>query len=42
MKFNNGLQLAFEEENIVADLETELKDVYKSFDYQEFKPNSNL
>ena len=39
-EIQQGLQLAFEEENIVANLDTELKDVYKEFDYHEVKPNS--
>lgn len=41
-EIQNGLDLAFAEEAIVADLETELKDVYKSFDYQEIKPSQSL
>ena len=41
-EIQNGLDLAFSEDAIVADLETELKDVYKSFDYQEIKPNQSL
>ena len=41
-EIQNGLDLAFAENAIVADLETELKDVYKSFDYQEIKPNQSL
>ena len=41
-EIQNGLDLAFAEDAIVADLETELKDVYKSFDYQEIKPNQSL
>ncbi|MGB0186112.1 MAG: alpha-ketoacid dehydrogenase subunit alpha/beta [Flavobacteriaceae bacterium] len=39
-EIQQGLQLAFEEEDIVANLDTELKDVYKEFDYQEVKSNS--
>ena len=41
-EIQNGLDLAFAEKAIVADLETELKDVYKTFDYQEIKPNQSL
>lgn len=41
-EIQNGLDLAFAENAILADLETELKDVYKSFDYQEIKPNQSL
>ena len=41
-EIQNGLDLAFAENAIVADLETELRDVYKSFDYQEIKPNQSL
>ena len=41
-EIQNGLDLAFAEDAIVADLETELKDVYKSFDYHEIKPNQSL
>ena len=41
-EIQNGLDLAFAEDAIVADLETELNDVYKSFDYQEIKPNQSL
>jgi len=41
-EIQNGLDLAFAEDTIVADLETELKDVYKSFDDQEIKPNQSL
>lgn len=41
-EIQNGLDLAFAEDAIVADLETELKDVYKSFDDHEIKPNQSL
>ena len=41
-EIQNGLDLAFADDAIVADLETELNDVYKSFDYQEIKPNQSL
>ena len=41
-EIQNGLDLAFAEDAIVADLETELEDVYKSFDYREIKPNQSL
>lgn len=38
-EINNGLDLAFAEEVIEADLSTELNDVYQSFIYQEVTPN---
>ena len=41
-EIQNGLDSAFAEKAIVADLKTELKDVYKTFDYQEIKPNHSL
>ena len=41
-EIQNGLDSAFAEKAIVADLKTELKDVYKAFDYQEIKPNQSL
>ena len=37
----DGLQTASEEPAIIPDLETELADVYKSFEYKETKPTSN-
>ncbi len=40
-EIQHGLELAFNENNIIADLETELKDLYKEFDYQEVKPNQS-
>lgn len=40
-EIQHGLELAFNENNIIADLETELKDVYKEFDYKEVKPNQS-
>jgi len=40
-EIQDGLQLAFDEPEIVPDLETELADVYKPFDYKETKPTSN-
>ena len=39
-EINEHLQMAFEEEKIIPNLETELNDVYKSFEYQETKPSS--
>ena len=41
-EIQNGLDSAFAEKAIVADLKTELKDIYKTFDYQEIKPNQSL
>jgi 2-oxoisovalerate dehydrogenase E1 component len=41
-EIKNSLDFAFNEENIIADLETELKDVYKEFDYREVYPNQSL
>ena len=37
----DGLQTASEEPAIIPDLETELADVYKPFDYKDIKPTSN-
>ena len=37
----DGLQTASEEAAIIPDLETELADVYKPFEYKETKPTSN-
>lgn len=39
-EIHEHLQMAFDEEPIVANLETELKDVYKTFDFKEIQPNS--
>ncbi|MFT7073145.1 thiamine pyrophosphate-dependent enzyme [Patiriisocius sp. Uisw_017] len=39
-EIDGGLNLAFAEETVKADLSTELNDVFKSFEYQEVKPNS--
>ncbi|WP_339885641.1 dehydrogenase E1 component subunit alpha/beta [Polaribacter vadi] len=39
-EINEHLQRAFDEEKIIPNLETELKDVYKPFKYQETKPSS--
>ena len=38
-EINEHLQIAFDEEKIIPNLETELNDVFKSFDYQEEKPS---
>jgi 2-oxoisovalerate dehydrogenase E1 component len=38
-EINEHLQIAFDEEKIIPNLETELNDVYKSFEYQEEKPS---
>jgi len=40
-EINEHLQMAFDEEAIIPNESTELHDVYKDFDYQEIKPNSN-
>jgi len=40
-EINEHLQMAFDEDVIVPNESTELNDVYKAFDYQEFKPNTN-
>lgn len=37
-----GLQIAFDEPEIIPDLETELADVYKPFEYKAIEPTSNL
>jgi len=39
-EINEHLQLAFDEEKIIPNLESELNDVYKTFEYQETKPSS--
>jgi 2-oxoisovalerate dehydrogenase E1 component len=39
-EINEHLQIAFDEEKIIPNLETELHDVYKPFLYQEVKPSS--
>jgi len=39
-EINEHLKLAFDEEKIIPNLETEINDVYKDFDYQEVKPSS--
>ncbi len=41
-EINENLQLAFDEDAVSANESKELGDVYKNFDYQEFKPNSNF
>jgi 2-oxoisovalerate dehydrogenase E1 component len=41
-EIDEGLELAYAEEPIVPNESIELNDVYKSFEYQEFKPNSAL
>jgi len=40
-EIQDGLQTASEEPAIIPDLESELADVYKSFEYKETKPTSN-
>ena len=39
-EIQTGLQLAFNEAAVTADLETELKDVYKAYNFQETTPNN--
>ncbi|WP_026777734.1 thiamine pyrophosphate-dependent enzyme [Polaribacter sp. Hel_I_88] len=39
-EINEHLQLAFDEEKIIPNLETELNDVYKPFENQEIKPSA--
>ena len=39
-EIQTGLQLAFNEAAVTADLETELKDVYKAYNFQEITPNN--
>ncbi|WCO03243.1 alpha-ketoacid dehydrogenase subunit alpha/beta [Psychroserpens ponticola] len=39
-EINENLQIAFDEAPIVADLTTELNDIYKPFEYKEVNPNS--
>ena len=41
-EITSGLKLAFDENEIKADLKTELNDVYKPFDYHEVKPKGEL
>ncbi|TXD58267.1 dehydrogenase [Polaribacter sp. IC066] len=40
LEINEHLQMAFDEEKIIPNLETELKDVYKAFNYQAIEPSS--
>ena len=37
LEINKHLQIAFNEENVIPNLETELKDVYKNYQYEEFE-----
>ena len=39
-EIQTGLQLAFNEAAVTADLETELKDVYKAYNFQEITPKN--
>ncbi|RNC86223.1 MAG: dehydrogenase [Winogradskyella sp.] len=41
-EINDALEKAYAEESIIPNLTTELIDVYKPFEYQEFKANSEL
>lgn len=38
-EINEHLQIAFNEDNVIPDLETELKDVFKKHQYKEIKPS---
>lgn len=40
-EINDHLQIAFDEEKIIPNIENELNDVYKSFNYQEIIPSEN-
>ncbi|WP_445750121.1 alpha-ketoacid dehydrogenase subunit alpha/beta [Polaribacter sp.] len=40
-EINNHLQIAFDEEKIIPNIDNELNDVYKSFNYQEIIPSEN-
>lgn len=40
-EINDNLKLAYDEKEIVPDVETELNDVYKSFDYKETRPSND-
>ncbi|MGK0325030.1 MAG: 2-oxoisovalerate dehydrogenase E1 component [Polaribacter sp.] len=39
-EINEHLKLAFDEEKIIPNLETEINDLYKSYDYQAVKPST--
>ena len=39
-EINEHLQIAFDEEKIIPNIETELNDVFKAFDYKEIQPSS--
>ena len=41
-EITSGLKLAFDENEIKADLQTELNDVYKPYEFQEVKPEGEL
>jgi len=41
-EIQDALQIAFDEPEIIADLETELADVYKPFEYKAIEPTSKL
>jgi 2-oxoisovalerate dehydrogenase E1 component len=41
-EINENLKLAYDEEDIIPNKETELSDVYKSFDYKESIPSSEM
>lgn len=40
-EIDDNLKISNEEENIVANLDTELNDVYQKFDFEEIKPSEN-
>ncbi len=41
-EIDKNLQLAFDEETIVSNVETELNDVYKAFEYEEYAPGKEV
>ena len=41
-EIDKNLQLAFDEETIVSNVETELNDVYKAFKYEEYAPGKEV
>ncbi|MFK8060239.1 MAG: thiamine pyrophosphate-dependent enzyme [Polaribacter sp.] len=41
-EINENLQIAFDEEKVIPNLEKELADVYKSHQYKDIKPSTNI
>jgi len=41
-EINQNLKLAFDEETIQPNLESELNDVYKAYDHEEYRPNDEV